>query len=171
MKKVTKIYFLSVLMLVLLSCGSNYKYWDISEFKMDNHALEDNEEIKLIYTSRGPDFNEDKDYYIHVVVVSQRTGDTINVLTTGDNGFKEGDGDKIFVFLNENNVMTRFMNLNAEERAATKNINELANKEEKRLEKVARDPNFDFIADNDFPTIIGSIGFDVDDLDIQVPNQ
>jgi hypothetical protein len=63
------------------------------------------------------------------------------------------------------------MNLNEEERAATKNINELANKEEKRLEKVARDPNFDFIADNDFPTIIGSIGFNVEDLELQVPNQ
>jgi hypothetical protein len=100
MNKVIMIYVLAVLVLLLLSCGSNYKYWDISRFKIDNHALEDNEEIKLIYTSRGPDFNEDKDYYIHVVVVSQRTGDTINVLTTGDNGFKEGDGDRIFIFLN-----------------------------------------------------------------------
>jgi hypothetical protein len=75
------------LLLLLLGCSRNYEYWDISEFKIAPNALEDGEKIKVIYTSQGPDNNDDLEYYYHLIVISKNSGDTINILTTVNNLF------------------------------------------------------------------------------------
>ncbi|MES2773432.1 MAG: hypothetical protein V4722_04580 [Bacteroidota bacterium] len=124
---------LMLALLAVVACGSKYRLWDIDKFKIDAGALAPLEEIKLLYSSRAPDMAADRNYYLHVVVVSQKTGDTVNILTTSDNGFVATDGDKVFNFIPEINPS-------------------------KEIHKVARDPEFDGIADNHFPTVIGTIG-------------
>ncbi len=156
--KIKTIYILSLLAFLLTSCGAKYEYWDISKFKIDNNALKDNEEVKLIYTSRGPDFNKDLKYYIHLIVVSQKTGDTVNILTTADNGITMKDKDKIYNFFNEENVASKLIQLDLDNLENIKNIDDINKLENKKIDKVARDPKFDYIADNNYPTIIGSIG-------------
>jgi len=118
---------------LITACSSKYKYWDISKFNIDNHVLQPLEEIKLLYSSRAPEYDNDRKYYIHIVVESQKTGDTINILTTANNVFVQQDGGKIFNFLPDENTTDHF-------------------------QKVARDPEYDHIADNNFPTVIGGIG-------------
>lgn len=145
-------------MLILTACGSNYEYWDISKFHIDNSALEDNEEIKLLYTSRGPDYNQDLEYYIHLITVSQKTGDTVNILTTADNGITIADKDKVFNFFSQDNVATKIIQMDMESIKDIKHVDDLDKMESKKIDKVARDPKFDYIANNDYPTIIGSIG-------------
>jgi hypothetical protein len=44
------------------------------------------------------------------------------------------------------------------ERGAIKHLDDLENKSSKQIDKVARDPAYDYIAINQFPTIIGTIG-------------
>lgn len=151
------IYLLGLMVLLLTSCGTQYEYWDISKFKIDHHALEDKEEIKLLYFSQGPDANLELTYYYHLIAVSQKTGDTVNILTTANNGFKQEDGNKTFIFFNEDNAGTKMLQASPEE---IKNIGivDLDKIELKRIEKVARDPKFDHIANNQYPTIIGAIG-------------
>ena len=61
--------FLAIIVFAL-SCKHTDKFWDISEFNMKPTALKDDEPIKLIYTSQGPDYNRNVDYYIHVLVIS-----------------------------------------------------------------------------------------------------
>jgi hypothetical protein len=139
---------LVLLVLILSSCAHNYEFWDISKFKMDETALEDNEEIKLLYSSRAPDDNKDMNYYIHLVAVSQKTGDTVNILTTANNGFNQEDGNKVFNFFNEDNVASKVL----QEKTGNNNSSN------KPIDKVARDPQFDEIADNNYPTVIGVIG-------------
>lgn len=124
---------------------------------MDEKALEDKEEIKLIYTSRGPGNNADLNYYIHLIAVSQKTGDTVNILTTADNGFSPDDGDKVFNFFNKDNIASKLIQMNMDN-VTDLNIEEIKNSALKKIDKVARDTEFDNIADNHFPTIIGSIG-------------
>ncbi len=157
MKKPTILLF-GLFTFLIIGCGNRFEFWDISKFRMDNTALEDNEEIKLIYTSRGPDFNKDLKYYIHLIAVSQKTGDTVNILTTADNGLTMEDKDKVFNFFNQDNFITKLAQLDSEKLKDIKHIDDINSTEFKKNDKVARDPKFDDIADNNYPTIIGVIG-------------
>ena len=148
-----KVLILGFLSFVIISC-SNYEYWELSKFHFVENALKDGEDIKVVYSSRGPDYNKDLEYYTQVVVVSQLSGDTVNILTTARNGFEKEDENKVFVFYNEDNILTKL----AQTYLSTKDTGNLENIELKDIQKVARDPKFDFIADNNFPTIVGIIG-------------
>lgn len=149
---------LVLLLLGLSGCQNTYEYWDVSKFKMDRHALNDEEEVELIYSSRGPDDNLDLEYYIHLVVVSQESGDTVNILTTLNNSLDGVEGNRIFNFFDQDNIGTKIGQMDPETLLDIKNVEDITNREVPSIEKVARDRNFDDIADNDFPTIIGSIG-------------
>jgi len=144
--------------LFLISCETNYEYWEVSKFKIDNTALEDSEEIKLLYTSRGPDYNRELKYYIHLIAISQKTGDTVNILTTADNGITRDDKDKIFNFFNQDNLASKLIQMDLNNLQDIKHVDDVNKVEMKKIDKVARDPKFDNIADNNYPTIIGSIG-------------
>ena len=143
---------------MLLSCGNGYEFWDISKFLIKKNALENNEEIKLLYTSRGPDFNTDKDYYIHLIVVSQKTGDTVNILTTTNNNFTEADKDKVFNYFNQDSDISKISEMDPDKIKELKHVDDLKDFEYKKIDKVARDPKFDDLADNKHPTVFGSIG-------------
>jgi len=147
-------FFTFIIFTCLIICCNQYKYWDISKFKLDSTALSDNEEIKLLYTSRGPGNNEDRDYYIQVIAISQKSGDTVNILTTAENGFTLNDKDKVYNYFDQNNIAFKIGQGNLEKL----NINDINKTAIKKITKVARDPKFDFIADNNFPTVIGVIG-------------
>lgn len=149
---------ITLVALVFASCGGKYKFWDISEFNMDSRALEDNEEIKILYFSQGPDDNEEKEYYMQLVVVSQKTGDTVNILTTVNHYLTMDDKDKVFNFFNQDNFATKIGQMDLKNIDDLKHIDDLANQPTQNITKVARDPEFDFVADNDYPTIIGSMG-------------
>lgn len=149
---------LLLLGLFLTSCNEGYKFWNISKFNIIDTALKDNEEIKLLYSSRGPDNNKALEYYIQIVAVSQRTGDTVNILTTVDNGFSMDDKDKVFNYFDQNNIATKLIQMDPEKLKDIDNVNEASKNVPKNIKKVARDPKFDKIADNKYPTVIGSIG-------------
>jgi len=155
--KTTTLYFLAGLLFLLTSCGNTYDYWDISKFKMDNTALADNEEIKLLYASGGPG-NNDMDHYLHLIVVSQKTGDTVNILTTADNGITAEDKDKVFHYFNQENDATKISQMDPEKLKDIKNVDDISKIALKKIDKVVRDPKFDYLADNHYPTVIGMIG-------------
>lgn len=133
----------------LTSCSnsSSYEYRDISSYNLSEEALQDEEKIKLIYYSQGPDGNSDLSYYYHVIAISQSTGDTVNVFTFGDHGFKEGDQHKVFTFYGKDHFATKSVVSNMVE-----------NSEVPDISRVVYDPEYDYIAINQYPTVIGSIG-------------
>jgi len=157
------IYSIALLGFLITSCSSNnsssnskskVEFWDISKFNIDNNALTEYEEIKLLYSSRGLNYDQNNDYYIHIIAVSVASGDTVNILTPLKNGFKENDKDKIFNFMSKDNVATIAMM----EQFQSLNKSKQSNSGLNNISKVIRDPNFDYLADNDYPTIIGMIG-------------
>ncbi len=129
----TKRILVLIVIATAISCHSKYSFWGIDKFRMDTKALDPLEEIKLLYSGRAPENNQQQDYYIQVVVVSMKSGDTVNILTTMDNGFSEMDGERVFNFIPDLSPSEHYT-------------------------KIARDPKFDKIADNKFPAILGSIG-------------
>jgi len=149
---------LAFLIFVFTSCDHGYEFWDISKFNIVDTALKDNEEIKLLYSSRGPGNNKDLEYYIQIVAVSQKTGDTVNILTTDENGFAADDGDRVFNYFNQDNLITKITQSDLDKLKDLKNVDDIGKTAPKKILKVARDPKFDDIADNTYPTVIGSIG-------------
>lgn len=91
-----------LLVIIMFSCSSNSKceYWNLSEFNLSENALADYEEIKLLYSSRGPYYKQAFEYYLHHIVISQKSGDTVIVLTAANNGFIKADTEKVFNFFN-----------------------------------------------------------------------
>lgn len=148
-------------LLFLTSCGTKYEYWETSKFVIDNTALAESEEIKLLYASRGPNKTADKDFYYHLIVISQKTGDTVNILTTVNNNITESDENKIYNFYSEDGLLSNLMRVDPKELTEIKKIDDVTEMNPpKRLDKVARDPAFDVIANNNYPTVIGFIGSD-----------
>ena len=152
--------FISALVMFSSCNDKTYKYWDISEFEITENALKNGEKIKILYASQGPDINEDKEYYYHYVIVSKKTGDTVNVLSTKNITLNK---------LTENKNRIRFVSLSGESMNFLRQLNEKHLKDEQlkkslennnqiksninlNIEKVARDPEFDN------PAIIGYLG-------------
>lgn len=144
--------------LFLLSCNEGYKFWDVSHFNLVDTAVKDNDEVKLLYSSRGPNSNGKLEYYIQIIAVLQKNGDTVNILTPVDNGFTINDKDKVFNYFDQNNLAYKLILMNPDKLSDFENIDEANNFVPKKIKKVARDPKFDNLADNRYPTVIGSIG-------------
>jgi hypothetical protein len=142
-------------LILLFSCTSKYKYWDISKFDMKPMALKDGEEIKLLYSSRGPDHDQDLSYFYHMIVVSQKTGDTVNLLTFAINMAGNDNGNKVLNYLSLDNPATATTLRIFEE---INHLDTTGNITIGKISKVARDPQFDHIADNKYPTVIGMYG-------------
>jgi len=155
--KTTTIYILTLFTLLLTSCGK-YKYWELSKFNIDSTALQNGEEVKLYYSSRGPEISGELDYYYHLIVISQKTGDTVNVLTALDNELTMADKDKVFNFTTPDDIFSKMIQMDPDDLADIKNVDDINNIEVKEINKVARDPEFDAIADNKYPTIVGALG-------------
>ncbi|WP_107037905.1 hypothetical protein [Brumimicrobium mesophilum] len=158
----TKIFFHALIALIFFSCETQYEYWNISKFNMDETALKNEEEVKIIYTSRGPDYNQDLKYYVHLIAISQESGDTVNILSTGVHGLTKKDEHKVFNYFNENSLVSKLNQMNSDELNNIESFDKIKNIEPKieyqLINKVARDPKFDDIADNNYPTVIGLIG-------------
>ena len=142
----------------LMGCEGRFRYWEVEKFNMKPDALKDAERIKVIYTSNGPDSNEDLEFYIHVIVVSQESMDTVNVLTPVQYGFTKEDIDKEFIFIAQDNILYRMGLKAAQAGADSDKIFDGNAPTHAPITKVVRDTHYDFIADNNHPTVIGAIG-------------
>lgn len=148
------------LMGYLFTCKSkpNYKYWDISKFRIEPNALQNDERVNIIYSSGGPDANRDFKYYFHLVAVSLESGDTVNILTTEQNLLNETDDYKIYNYFNENDISTKLAQMNLDSIESITHTDQFDKIKLRKPKKVVRDPEFDMIGSNNFPTVIGSIG-------------
>ncbi len=95
-----------------------------------------------------------KDYYIHIVAEVLDTHDTVNILTGSYLWIEENDRDETFYFYGKENITTKLIYSNIEDISSFEDIENLKLKE---INKVTRDPRYDFIANNNFPAIIGRV--------------
>lgn len=151
---------LTLLTIFAYSCDKKkkYEFWDLSKFNLVDNALEDKEAVKLIYACQEPVvFNEFKFYY-HLIVISEKTGDTVNILSPVSNGLKPQDQNKIFNFFNQGNITTQLALEQTEKIKNEENGDNLNKSAAGSINKVIRDPRYDDMANNNFPSIIGIIG-------------
>lgn len=125
---------------------------DISEYNIDTTALHHNERIEVLCASDKVFPTDDFDYYVHALVVSLETGDTVNVLVTGVIDITESN--RISAFISPDNTIAKVLQ-NLDEIKDGANVNDL---EPSKFEKVHRDPEYISIKTSHFPSIIGVIG-------------
>ncbi|MFO8088077.1 MAG: hypothetical protein R6T91_09800 [Bacteroidales bacterium] len=159
---------LFILILIIISACNDktLEYWDISEFNIAEDALKDGEKLKLLYTSQGDYVNDDKEHYYHYVVVSKETGDSVNILTNKSiqlDKLKKNSNNIIFVSL-AGQAIDFVRGINSEyikDEQLSENLTNVDSIESEinlNINKVVRDPDFDDIAQNDHPAIIGFLG-------------
>ena len=143
---------LFILGISLIGCGKTNKYWEAEKFSLTPGALENNAEVTLIYHCREP-YVADELFYRYSLVISKNTNDTINVLTFPDPVLPEitkGDGTLTY---NDQPILLELLGENGNDIYGL----DTPKPTWLKLLKVARDPKFDHIADNSFPTVIGSL--------------
>jgi len=129
----------------LVSCISNYITVDINHFKIDNEILKDGALVQVLSFSGMPDINENVDHYIHMIIVSLESNDTINFLTIKPAGILS-DEDKIMNYFSENSLIYQDI------------LTSLESQNSGRLNKVIVSKDFQTDINNSYPTVIGILG-------------
>ncbi len=152
-----------LLLIPFMACSSlqaaptNYEFWNLSKFNIETNALGNLEPIRLLYGSGGPEDSHFQEFYYHFLAVTQNSQDTFNILTPVSLGRSSVDSTTVYFFISEGNPVTNYLYLSPEEMMASEGI-DLDLPRPERRDLISRNPGYDHIADNDFPTVIGGFG-------------
>ena len=86
----TYIYTILTITAFLSACQHESQYIALSTFKIDNSKIQNLDKVNLMYSSETPINEPALSYFIHLVGVVERTGDTLNILTTFNRGGGNG---------------------------------------------------------------------------------
>ncbi len=140
---------------LFVQCTGQHSFKDISEFEISEGLMEDGEYVKVVYSSGAPDDNLDLTYYLHLIVVSQVSKDTFNLLSTGGALVTETDNMRYYI---ANNSSANIIMQNLDKIQNGVNINDLGTKDIDQV--VVNNTNWQD-AENNFPTIIGGLANDI----------
>lgn len=152
-----KLFGLALLISVVCSCNMSeqqFSFRDISEFKIDTTALKDGESVTVIYNSGAPDEKPVKDYYIHLIVISNVNHDTVNVLATQVCNVSENDNVRNFI-IDGSDVDKIIQNLDKIPELIGKKLSDV---ESKKYTRVVSNSKCKNIEKNNYPTLIGTLG-------------
>ena len=141
----------------IASCGAKYR--SVSDLNLQPTALKEDEPVKLIFAMTGSTDNREDKYYNQIIVVSQETGDTCNILVPVNHALQQGDGDKVFYYSSPNNKTAMIIlqpDLQPEKIRDGININDLTVMFPK-YDKVIYDSKYKSWLSNNFPTVFGVI--------------
>jgi hypothetical protein len=146
---------------LLISC-QNIEYSDLSEFNIEENALEEGEEFKVIYSLTLAQNDNTENAFNHYIVISQESGDTVNLLSSGASPVR--DRDEVFSFSSKYNNFLDLVAKSYTEGFELDSVLDLTNidklESDRKIDpsrKVLRDSKFDSIAKNTHPTIIGNL--------------
>lgn len=153
--------FTIVLLLIcsLCSCKSGSKNLDefmvdISEFKINDSILRDGDYVEILGSSGNLTKEHEIDFYNLVVVRSEKTGDTINVLVT--NFYQSDLNNPRTRFISNSSLMGKLVeNVENTEKLDGKNIKDLKSKS---YNKVFYDSEFIQVDIRKYPAITGNLG-------------
>lgn len=151
--------FSTVLSLLLSSCNNQRvdidRYLvDISEFTIQNDILKDGDYIEILGSTDKLSMEGVHDFYNLVVVKSEATGDTINILLTS---FYQADLNipRIQFFSNSSTIGKVMERAKELKDLSNEQINNLASK---TFEKVFYDHDFIQVDVRQYPSIPGTLG-------------
>ena len=147
---------LVISLFILSSCGQRYR--SVSEFKMNPAALKNGEKVKLLFWLTGDGNNQSGKYYNQLIVVSQETGDTCNVLVPVNHGFADTDGEKVFTYFSPEDESARLIMMEAEKLAEIKNVSDIKAPAFPKYNDVIYNKDAEVWIRNNYPTVVGFVG-------------
>jgi hypothetical protein len=148
-----------LIIFILNSCGDNtdrQKFVELGSYKLDSTAVNDNEEIRLIYCSSGGEEGVKLDFFIQFVAIKINSNDTINIMTNHNINIAPSDGDKIFVYKKVfNKDYSDVIRLKDGIGKAAKGIK--SPEISVNMPMVITDENYKDIGKNNYPTVFGDI--------------
>jgi hypothetical protein len=161
-RKCTGAVFLLVLVLVV-GCSSREEYLnkfmvDVSEFTIDNSLLKDGDYVQILGSSGNLTREDPINFYNLVVVVSEQTGDTINVLVT--NYYMADLNNKRTRFISNSSVIGKLTERATEaDKLDGINVKDL---KAKAFEKVFYDSEYIQLDVRRFPAVTGTLGYEIE---------
>jgi hypothetical protein len=132
---------------------------DISEFTINDSILKDGDYVRILGSSGNLTEEHEIDFYNLVVVESEETGDTVNILVTN---FYQSD---------LNDPRTQFLSNSSLEGKLVENFKDIQDKikideiEAKSYDKVFYDSEYIQIDVRKFPAITGNLGWSISSVD------
>jgi hypothetical protein len=84
--------------LTLLACNNAVDMRNVSDFKICDTCVKEEEPIEIIHRTKGPISNKDFEFYYHMVGVTSSTRDTFNFLSPNDPYVTPSDNKRVFSF-------------------------------------------------------------------------
>ena len=141
----TKLILTTIVALTLLACNNSTNTRNLSDFKVCDNCVKENEAMEIIHRTQGPISNNDLEFYYHNIGVSTSTRDTFNFLSPDDPYVNPSDNKRNFSFA----MMKTVENL-----ILSHSVGKTIDTTQHDIGKVAVDKNF-----NDsylrYPTVIG----------------
>ena len=129
----------------VLGCGdTSFTSVPLDHFHVQDGVLEEGAQIEVLTFSGMPDQNKEASYYIHMLIKSVETGDTLNLLTFNP-GTLLANQNRQFLYLSEKSTLYQHM-------LAQFNVNGTP------MDEVHLDKAFIPDIQNDYPAVIGILG-------------
>ena len=138
-------FFIILFVGLLNACNNNYDFRPISDFKIDT-TIRNIDSVKVLHCSGGPANDKDIDYYYHLIVVSDSTHDTLNLLTPIITGI-ENDSESWCLIIQKSLEYSLYQDLFLNEKQGLK-----------ELSKVITNTTFKDIEYNHYPSVICILG-------------
>jgi hypothetical protein len=154
--------FLLVFFLVV-GCTSREEYLnqfmvDVSEFTIDNSLLEDGDYVQILGSSGNLTPDDPINFYNLIVVISERTGDTINLLVT--NYYMADLNNRRTRFISNSSVIGKIAESATEiDKLEGINVKDL---KAKTFKKVFYDSEYIQVDVRRFPAVTGTLGYEID---------
>lgn len=154
-----KKYLFSLSLVVLFGCKSGPKNLndlmvDITEFQIDNSILEDGDYVRILGCSGNLTREHEIDFYNLIVVVSERTGDTLNVLVT--NYYQVDENDPNTRFISNSSLVGKLLEgISDNGSIDVDNVNDLKSKS---FDKVLYDSEYIQIDVRNYTAVTGNLG-------------
>ena len=165
----TKLFAIGILALsVLQSCNNkpmniNEFMVDISEFKIDNTILKDGDYVEVLGSSGNLTEEHNIDFYNLVVVRSEETGDTVNVLVT--NFYQSNLNNPRTRFISNSSLIGKLLESNGDPKKNDGiNIKDI---KPKSYKKVFYDREYIQVDVRKYPSITGNLGDYIIEGDIE----
>jgi hypothetical protein len=84
--------------LTLLACNNSVDMRNVSDFKICNTCVKEDEPIEIIHRTQGPIDNKNFEFYYHMVGITSTTRDTFNFLSPDDPYVTPSDNKRTFSF-------------------------------------------------------------------------
>ena len=168
-----KLLILFALLLALTACNFNYKFRDITEFKITPEALPNHDQVKVLYFSGYPEFKKDKKCFIYYIVVSKTSGDTVRILAPRQVILENRNNTKFYIALNSADSIDKFVSrMTSEDTSALRNSRDLKKTDLSPFRKVVSNKKYLNVEAKPYKTVIGYL---VDELEIngiqQIPKK